>query len=276
MTVLSAGAFLAAPAAQAATYYDLDFNRTLLTKEVDGIITERGDALNAYLLDGAGQYGYSTTSGNIGNIWAGEGVYITTDYTNGGNDPLGLFNSNCNTSYGNITSANSTACASNRNNGDRDLATGQGSYGNVSYNTESQGNLLIFEEHAGRKGPDDNAKGGTITFDVTGKGWTLDEIGFVDDIKNGLITYTFFDDSTETDTIKIDEENGLKFFAPAQVKEIKTVAVKYHGSGAISGLRFKELEPVIPTIPEPTAALGLIAFGTVATRLKRKQQGTEA
>ncbi|NER80921.1 MAG: hypothetical protein F6K42_15395 [Leptolyngbya sp. SIO1D8] len=99
----------------------------------------------------------------------------------------------------------------------------------------------------------------------------LEHIGFVDDVQ-GKITYTYRDGSSSTEDIDIPGENDVKFFTDAHEKQIASVAVRFNGSGAISGLRFKEVEEADP-IPEPSAALGLVAFGAVVTRFKRQRQG---
>ncbi|MGD1904879.1 MAG: hypothetical protein ACFB0C_02660 [Leptolyngbyaceae cyanobacterium] len=264
-TALSVGAVCLAPAAQAATYYDLDFNYNGLVK--NGDTSSAGDPLSAYLLDSAGgQYGYGTLAGSfdaISTIWEDDGIFITTDPKGRRTDPLGLFNSNCNPDRHAATDPCEQKIGGKWK-GDPDLATG------TLFGTSPQGNLLIFEENPGDGAPDDTKHGGVITFDVSSKNWFLEEIGFVDDISGGLITYTFADDTMETDAINIAGDNKLEFYSPTQAKEIKTVAVEYYGSGAISGLRFKEAEPVVPRIPEPTATLGLAIFGAIATRLKRQ------
>ena len=56
---------------------------------------------------------------------------------------------------------------------------------------------------------------------------------------------------------------------------VKQLMVSLPGSGAISRLQFNE-EPPAPKIPEPAAGLGLVVFGAVASRLKRKQKSSDA
>ena len=277
MTLLGGSAALNAPAAQAASF-DLDFNWSGLV--VDGDTSSAGKALDANKIDGRGMRvngeRRKTTKGNIGTIWEDYGVTITglnKSGTEANSASLGLFNSNCTPKGGSSTSGFTVSCAESNSLGDNDLATGVGSYKNISYNTEAQGNLLIFEENAGNGVADDTAGGGTFVFDIADdKHWTVEQIGVLDDAK-GEITYTYRDGSQSAEDIEIHGENELQFFTAAQQKEIASIAVKFNGSGGITGLRFKELEEKVPTVPEPSGVAGLMIFGAVAKRLKRQQLG---
>lgn len=283
MTVLSIFGLFATPSAQAATL-DLDFNWSGLV--VDGDTSNSGKRLNAYKLDGGGTKGFqrangkkrSTAIGNIGEIWQAYGITITglnKAGTESNSAPLGLFNSNCVAWEGTSASGFTSDCAQSKSLGDNDLATGEGSYENISYNTEAQGNLLIFEENVGNGTPDDTGSGGTFKFEIDeDKHWTFERIGILDDA-NGRITFTYRDGTTKVKSFDIEGENELRFFTDDQEKEIAQVAVKLNGSGAITGLRFKEIDDS-PRIPEPTTALGLVVFGTLATRIKRQTQGAIA
>ena len=276
--LLGTSTVLVTPAAHAATF-DLDFDWSGLV--VDGDTTNAGKTLKAHRLDGAGK-GYqwangekrSTTNGNIGSIWEDFGITITglnNSQAALNSAPLGLFNSNCAPNGGTSESGFSFACAKSRSHGDNDLATGKGSYDNVSYDTQAQGNLLIFEENAGDGVADDTSRGGTFLFDIANdKNWTVEHIGVVDDAK-GKITYTYRDGSQSTESINIDGENELHYFTAAQEKAIANIAVQFNSSGGISGLRFREVESRA-YVPEPAAVLGLVAFGSVGTRLKRQRQ----
>ncbi|MGF1521797.1 MAG: hypothetical protein ACFBSF_05690 [Leptolyngbyaceae cyanobacterium] len=278
MTVLTSNV-MAVPAAQAATF-DLDFDWSGLV--VDGDTSNAGKALNAYKIDGGGK-GYqwangakrSTTRDNIGAIWEDFGITITglnNSQTAANSTPLGLFNSNCAPKDGTSESGFTFACAKSKTLGDNDLATGKGSYGNINYDTQAQGNLLIFEENAGDGVADDTSKGGTFLFDIAdGKNWTVENIGVVDDAK-GKITYTYRDGSKSSENINIQGENEVQYFTAAQKKEIARIAVQFNNSGGISGLRFREIEEAPAHVPEPTAVLGLVAFGAVSRRLKRQKQ----
>ncbi|NJN20699.1 MAG: hypothetical protein HC812_05285 [Leptolyngbya sp. RL_3_1] len=274
LTVMSAGAVFVAPAAQAATYYDLDFETTI-----------SGDPLDAYQLDtAAGQYGFSTTLGNIGEIWLADGITITGYDSNYITDPdssgpsianLGLFNSNC--IWGTEPDANAVTekCqrkVGSKTRGDNDLSTRYLGENNL-------GNLLIFEENPGDFTPDDTRSGGTFVFDFMGadKDFWVESLSVVDDAEV-TIQYFYKDGTPATteETGTVPGDNDVTFFSGAQQRAIAKIAVQFEDSGGIGGIRLKEIEKDRPRIPEPTATLGLFAFGAVATCLKRRQQDITA
>jgi hypothetical protein len=301
MTVLSAGAFLAAPAAQAATF-DLDFNTTGFNGS--------GSALDPHDLDGSGQEidgtSYSTSIGNIGSIWSNLGLnifgygnnYIGNEDISALDNTLGLFNSNCTFGHSGRGVLDKSRCEQrlrNANNqwttyGDNDLATGittahdgtsvnvLGVVPNGVTSPPNLGNLLIFEENKGNFAPDDTASGGTFVFKFDDdKNYLVESISVVDDAKVKIKYY--YKDGTPATTEEagnVPGENDITFFSGAQQRAISKIAVQFENSGGIGGIRLKEIEEIIPTIPEPTAGLGLVAFGAVAARLKRKQQAVEA
>ncbi len=267
--LVGVGTALFASGAEAATF-ELDFDTNGLNGE--------GTALDARLMDGVGQdvegTTYSTTTGNIGSIWADYGISITALFDDAAGDaPLGLFNSNCKPRGGTSASGFTDPCEIKINGksfGDNDLATGVGSYkkGQIAYDTAPQGNLLIFEENVGNAAPDDTAGGGTILFEIAdNKRWAIESIGLVDDA-SGLITYTYRDGSSSSEEISVLDENELKFFTGAQAKEIAKIAVQFTDSAGISGLRFREMDKPRPKIPEPSALVGLLAVSGVAARFK--------
>lgn len=289
MLVLGGGAVLIAPTAQAATF-TLDFGST----GFDGA----GEALNPHDLDDSdgqllmdGTYGTSTGA-SIGTIWSDLGITITgydNDYIDNpaassmNANPLGLFKSDCIIGTAN-NAANTTKCQKKiggKTFGDNDLATGV--TGDVfgipwtSSTTPNLGNLLIFEENPGNSAPDDTASGGTFVFDFDPtKNWAVESISVVDDA-DVTIKY-FYKDGTPATTEEmgtVPGDNDITFFTGAQSRAISKIAVQFENSGGIGGIRLKEIEEVIPTIPEPTAGLGLIAFGAVAAHLKRKPQGAD-
>ncbi|MEO1093562.1 MAG: PEP-CTERM sorting domain-containing protein [Cyanobacteria bacterium J06638_28] len=289
MFVLGGSTLLLAPAAQAAAIstsqtniYDLNFNWSGLVVNDD--TTSAGDALDAFNLDT--QNGqtvddtqFSTKLGNIGDIWSEYGITITglnKRGTKANSAPLGLFDSACAPKNGSSNNGFTVDCenkVNGKNHGDNDLATGNGSYwhkgSQITYDTLEQGNLLIFEENKGNGRPDDIAGGGTFLFDIAeDKQWTIDQIAIVDDAK-GTITYTYRDGTESSEDINIKGENELKFFSAAQDKEISQVAVQFKGSGGIGGLRFREIQPPIPRVPEPASAMGLVLVGGLASRLRR-------
>lgn len=279
--MLGGSAMLLAPSAQAAAFniYDLDFNYSSLV--VNGTAT--GYALDAYDLDkNSGQTidgtKYSTKIGNIGDIWGEYGITINALANDGiaaNKAPLGLFNSACKPKGGTSDSGFTANCEIGRH-GDNDLATGKGSYKNstINYDTLDQGNLLIFEENEGNGTPDDTAKGGTFLFNIDAdKQWTIDQIAIVDDAQ-GQITYTYRDGTQSSEDISIAGENELKFFSAAENKAISQVAVQFDNSGGIGGLRFREVQPPIPRVPEPASVVGLLVVGGLASRLRRRESST--
>ncbi|NJN20698.1 MAG: hypothetical protein HC812_05280 [Leptolyngbya sp. RL_3_1] len=298
MTVLSAGAILMAPAARAASFH-LDFNTTGFNGS--------GLTLDAHELDGSGQNisgtDYSTSIGNIGTIWSSLGLnifgydnnYIGNETTsNLNNSPLGLFNSNCTFGHAGNGVLDKTRCEQrlrNGNNrwttyGDNDLATGittahdhstvniLGTVPSGLASPPNLGNLLIFEENKGNAAPDDTASGGTFVFKFDDdKNYAVESLSVVDDAKV-KIKYYYKDGSPATteEAGTVPGENDITFFSGAQQRAISKIAVQFENSGGIGGIRLKEIKTHVPSIPEPTAALGLLAFGAVATRLKRNQR----
>lgn len=273
LALSSVGALLHTTSVQAATF-DLDFNWTNIV--VEGNTDNAVQALSANQLDSKeGQYidgtKFSTKEGNIGDIWSDYGISIEIG-AGSKSSTLGLFNSNCVARNGVSESGFTSTCAKNSKLGDNDLATGKGSYGTVSYDTIAQGNLLIFEENKGNAFADDTSKGGTFIFKVDdSKDWFVEEIGIVDDAK-GSITYTYRDNSSSTETFDIKGENELQFFNAAQEKEIQQIAVSLDGSGAISGLRFRDAVVAGTEIPEPATALSFVALGAIFVRTKRSSK----
>lgn len=293
MFAIGSSTLFLAPAAQAAAIstaqtntYDLDFNWSGLVVNEDK--DKAGDALNAYDLDTdngqtingpTSSTKFSTQLGNIGNIWGEYGITITglnKKGTKANSAPLGLFNSACDPKNGSSNDGFTVDCENTINgktHGDNDLATGSGSYwhkgSQITYDTVNQGNLLIFEEDEGDGRPDDIAGGGTFIFDIAkDKQWSIEHIAIVDDAK-GQITYTYRDGTESFEKIDIKGENELQFFSAAQNKEISQVAVQFKGSGGIGGLRFRDMQPPIPTVPEPASAMGLVLVGGLASRLRR-------
>jgi hypothetical protein len=163
-------------------------------------------------------------------------------------------------------------------NGDNDLATGKGSYGKISYDTEAQGNALIFEENPGNGTPDDTARGGEIRFDFNRtllSSVKIDKIGIVDDAQ-GEIIVNYTDGSQFFQTITNSKENQLQFFNPDS-KQVQDFVVKFNGSGAISGVVFSEFNPVgEPTdVPEPMAGLGLLLVGGYGLKVMRSREQSQ-
>lgn len=229
-----------------------------------------GNALDALKLDDkTGQNGFSTKAGNIGDIWNSIGIDITVE---GSGAPLGLFDSECLANGGTSANGFTRPCNLNGRKGDPDLATGEGSYGKVSYNTTPQGNLLILEENAGDGTPDDTGRGGTIKFnfdlDNILSSVKLDKIGTVDDAK-GSILVNFLDGTSYSEKIQLTEENELAFFTVDQTKAIKDFSVTFDGSGGITGIVFAEFQTK-QAVPEPATLLGMAAVVGAGLGLKRR------
>ena len=244
--------------AQAATF-NLDFETTL-----------DGRTLNARRIDGPGQFGYSTTAGNVNEIWEDAGITITTSGTSA---PLGLFQSNCLPRRGVSNDGFTTRCNRSNSLGDPDLATGNGSYGDITYDTAPQGNVLIFEENPGNRTPDDIASGGTIRFDFDRRVLSsvkIDEIGLIDDVR-GSIFVKYLDGTTDfRQNISVSEENALTFFSPTD-GQVDYFTVSFNGSGALSGVVFSEFKQV----PEPMTILGTLTAGVFGFIAKRKRASSE-
>ena len=229
------------------------------------------NALDAQLLDTHSPGNSLGDRIDVGQLWSDIGITITGKSRN--NDPLGIFNSNCKPHNGTSVSGFSTPCGTSNANGDNDLATGKGSYGGISYDTDPQGNVLIFEENPGNGTPDDTARGGTIQFDFDRTKLSsvkLESIGILDDAK-GWITINYMDGSLFEQEITNTEENELRFFSPGDLnldKDVKKFTVRFTGSGAVSGVTFAELK----STPEPASLLGLAAVGGVGVGTWRKRR----
>ncbi|MEM8779087.1 MAG: PEP-CTERM sorting domain-containing protein [Cyanobacteria bacterium P01_G01_bin.49] len=224
----------------------------------------QGNALNAQELD-------THLPGervDVGSLWQSIGIDISGD----SKAPLGLFQTECLPSGSGAVSNNgfTTPCESGGD-GDNDLATGDGQYKDIVYDTIPQGNALIFEENPGNGVPDDIAKGGTITFDFDRtflSSVKLGEIGIIDDA-SGTIVVNFLDGTKFTQSITSTEENDLRFFTVPD-KQIANFSVEFNGSGAISGVAFTEFT-AIPEINEPSTILGVATVVALGTGLKRKK-----
>lgn len=148
-------------------------------------------------------------------------------------------------------------------------------------------NVLIIQENKNYYKPDDNANGGLISFgfeDLVDLG-SIDLLDVSDDFgrRGKQIVFAAYGENDEKiDTWKFDEEaltngsaerlsqatddNSLYRFN-FNTAGIKRLDVLYPGSGAIAALRWeKGQEP--PTIPEPTAIVGLLAVAGLGLRLK--------
>jgi len=153
--------------------------------------------------------------------------------------------------------------------GDPDLATGKGNYGSVSYDTPSQGVLLIIEENAGNGIPDDLGNGGKIRINFDRSilsSVKIGEITLVDDVR-GSILVTYNDGTSNFNpTFNLTEENELSTYNPTD-GQVDYLEVDFSGrSGAIGSVFFTEFNTVAVEVSEPSKillslfSLGLILF----------------
>ena len=299
-----AGGFLTTNSAQAFT---LDFSNPAVI-ETDGTRTiNTNENLNPSLLDGAGQSidldltdsnpatTFSTTSGNVGELFSPIGIDLS--FTGGGGAGPGLFDSNCGNGIG-------PACTG----GDPDLGTG-GNFG-----TTPQGNLIINEENVGDSDPDDEGGGGLLTLDFdqvspSNPGGILnnvliDSISIVDNTI-AAITINFVDGGTEV--VDIDFElnanphivpngasNAMLSLTPSNGGDnavgvvsgfaqdnVDSISINFSTSGGIGDFTFAEFTGTDVAVPfEFSSGLGLLLSGVgflglkVARRKKlaKKQQ----
>ncbi|NEQ99415.1 MAG: PEP-CTERM sorting domain-containing protein [Cyanothece sp. SIO2G6] len=268
--VLCSGVFLSSAEASQlvrGTSYSLDFEQ---------------DARGNDLIAGDGSL--------IDNEWAAWGLEITGDsYRAGADDFLLLYDSS-------------------KAGKDNDLRTGTFTRKGVQYTSPSEGNLLILHEDTSGNNlfqPDDEALGGTITFDFTApltngsstynpsyRGVELGTIRMVDIDNNPTlsgVSFEAFSGNTSLFSRTAQELGGTSIFAGASAKgdnsiwdfdlsalqedetAITRLMVRYEGSGAIAGLSWSELlgsDKSPAEIPEPASILGLLTVGLGAAVTK--------
>ena len=296
------GGFVFANSAQAQSF-TLDFG-SAATGFNSGNVT-LGDSLDANLLDGAGQTiggtPFSTSDGNIGNIFNPIGINITSS-----TNTVGLFNSVC-TPFAPSGAVNNSAPSGapicepgGGNNGDDDLATGNitNSSGGQLFNTTPQGNLLIIEEGAGDGVPDDNGSG-TLTLDFTQgsvlENVNLESITFVDDVR-ATVTVNFDDMTSESTVIDfripfdpgnnqtpvtsgvgtlensaefVDGENAVGVIGGFdQMKNVDSLAIAFNSSGGIGEIAFSDFQPV-PFEFSPGLGLLLSGLGFLGLKISK-------
>ncbi|MEL6397779.1 MAG: PEP-CTERM sorting domain-containing protein [Cyanobacteria bacterium J06626_4] len=151
------------------------------------------------------------------------------------------------------------------------------------------GNVLILQENNKNYKPDDNANGGLISFsfeemiDLT----SIDLLDIDDFGARGkhIVFAAYGENDEEIATWKFDEA-AINDGTAEQLSEktgnnslyrfnfdsagVKRLDVLYPGSGAIAALRWEQNQAP-PTIPEPTAVLGLLVVAGLGVRLKRSQ-----
>ena len=109
--------------------------------------------------------------------------------------------------------------------------------GDADLATDSEGNILIISEDGDSNDPDDNAGGGTITFDLDNP-IDLNSINFVDIEETGGEVRTIDADGNVTTTAIPAPGNGSLQTLNINDGDVVQVEVELAGSGAISGLDF--------------------------------------
>jgi hypothetical protein len=199
-----------------------------------------------------------------GDEWAEYGLSISVNSNRqrkdgSGDLPLRLYNSDCEKRPKRGSSL--PKCEG----GDSDLATG------AAYGTDPQGNVLIIQEDNSKRknrndlgDPDDDARGGTISFNFA-KAVSLFSFGFLDfdDKDRGegyLRVYTGKDDTEAAITFNLSDtsylvnpdyegDNSLRIFQGFGDSLFHRIEVEYPGSGAVTQLEFQ-------VAPETTVAPG--------------------
>lgn len=203
----------------------------------------------------------------IGSQWSSLGVSISE--TSGKN--LLLFNSNCD---GNGSTQFGVSCTGN----DPDLATGS------EFGTDPQGNVLIIQETNRLWRPDDDARGGTISFDFFDGLVDLKTIGLLDledgnpDL-TGVSFKAWFGDGSSQDYSTADlaytnlanrtGDNSLYEFDLSSLLGVSKFDVQYAGSGAIAYFDWARSEPP-NEVPEPMTMVGLLAVGALGLTIRRQ------
>lgn len=206
-------------------------------------------------------------STQISDQWSDWGLELSAS-RNGNSRPLLLFDSNC----------FQDTCSGN----DPDLATGE------EFGTDPQGNVLIIQENMQFSDPDDDFRGGTVTFDFINGGINLDFISLLDmsdDTRASQTDVTFTVYSGDTiDEISYDlasmtdgvtrlsnttEDNSL-YQVDLGYSNVQQLDVSYPGSGAIASIQWDD--EVSTDIPEPASVLGLlVAVGAGSTAVYRRR-----
>ena len=113
--------------------------------------------------------------------------------------------------------------------------------GDTDLATANEGNILIISEDGDSSDPDDNAGGGTITFDFN-NGVDINSINFVDIEETGGQVFTTDADGNVTTTAIPAPGNGSIQTLNINDSDVVKVEVQLAGSGAISGLDFDKIE----------------------------------
>ena len=183
-------------------------------------------------------------------VYSGVGVIISVDSPR--NSPLNLFDTQ------------------NPTGGDQDLATGP------AFGTEPLGNVLIIQELRNNpiSTPDDDAAGGTVTFEFTrDEGAELLEIALLDLDENVDPVFTI--ESVAGQTTVLDrpaaalvnpshpDDNSLRTFDLTQLDPARSISIQFPGvSGAIASLSYAHAGDV----PTPGSAALMLTGAALVTR----------
>ncbi|MGB3760690.1 MAG: PEP-CTERM sorting domain-containing protein [Rivularia sp. (in: cyanobacteria)] len=218
----------------------------------------------------------------LDKLWADYGLEMDSS-----RKELWLYDSNCKAKNGISENGFTNKCTG----GDEDLATGKGKYGNIEYDSPEQSKVLIIQENNGA--PDDQAGGGTISFNFTDeKGVDFNNIGLLDFDDPGVPTFnfTFLDNSTQQFKFGEDADendpmvtllskdwqgkalkgnNSLREYKFDFSKNIKQLDIILPGSGAVTYLDYERT--IKRKVPEPTSILGLFLGSVAVASIKRKR-----
>ncbi|MDJ0674756.1 MAG: PEP-CTERM sorting domain-containing protein [Calothrix sp. MO_167.B42] len=215
----------------------------------------------------------------LDNLWSDYGLNMDSN-----KKELWLYDSSCKPGNGVSEDGFENKCTG----GDRDLATGKGSYKkngqDYTYDSEAQGQVLIVQENDGA--PDDLAGGATITFDFTDElGVDFHDISLLDfdEPNDPVFKFTFLDGTVEElsfgedadenddrvtllsqtwDGDPLKKDNSLRKYEFDFDKDVTKLELTLPGSGAVTNLNYTRKRRV----PEPSSMLGLLvgAFGVVS------------
>ncbi|MEL7107202.1 MAG: VPLPA-CTERM sorting domain-containing protein [Pseudomonadota bacterium] len=203
--------------------------------------------------------------GSEGNL-NGTEVFSGLVEVDGNGKTLGLYNSNCN---GNGSTQFGVSCTG----GDPDLASG------TAFGTDPQGLVLIIEENPGDSTPDDDRRGGTISFSFA-QAVVMNAITLLDldrDFTNIMLTF-FFEgggvlstglNGADAVTLLGSEtgDNSLRRYDFSGLAPITGFDFKTTDSGAIASL---EVTPV------PLPAAGWLLIGGLGGLVAMKRRKAKA
>ncbi|MEO1239582.1 MAG: VPLPA-CTERM sorting domain-containing protein [Pseudomonadota bacterium] len=200
--------------------------------------------------------------GSEGNL-NGTEVFSDLVSVDGNGKTLGLFNSNCD---GNGSTQFGVACTGD----DPDLATG------TAFGTDPQALVLIIEENPGNGTPDDDRRGGTISFNFA-QAVVMNAITLLDldrDFTNMMFTFFFEGGGSTTTGLPGDvtllgsetKDNSLRRYVFGDMGAITGFDLKTTDSGAVASL---EVTPV------PLPAAGWLLIGGLGGLVAMKRRGSK-